>query len=269
MQQYLDFATHNWELFVALAVILVLLARSYVTDSNLKSLRPFDAVRKINQDDAIVLDVRTDDEFGRGHILDSMHIPLGLLQSRLQELSDYKSQPIIICCRSGNRSAQAASVLHKQGFNNLYNLSGGITAWETASLPTTTKASKPGKKRRAESKALTQDKVAEEPEPARNSEPLVQIYTARLCLYCWRAIRLLKSKGVSYREFKIDGHAALREQMKTRSGASSVPQIFIGDRHVGGSDDLAALDSIGELDGLLNLPKRLQSNVGHKEAAAQ
>ena len=161
MQQYIDFATNNWVLFLSLAVILALLARSYLSEANLKGLRPFEAVRKINQDDAIVLDVRTDDEYRRGHILDSIHIPLGLLQSRMQELSAYKVQPIIICCRSGNRSGQAGGILNKQGFTDLYNLSGGIMAWETANLPTTTKVSKPSKKRRAESKPAIQDKAAE------------------------------------------------------------------------------------------------------------
>lgn len=82
--------------------------------------------------------------------------------------------------------------------------------------------------------------------------PRIEIYTKFICPYCWRAKNLLASKGVEYEEFDIAMIPGKREEMLERAnGAYTVPQIFIGDRHIGGSDDLAALEDAGELDRLL------------------
>lgn len=81
--------------------------------------------------------------------------------------------------------------------------------------------------------------------------PPVIVYSTRICPYCMMAKRLLASKGVSYQEFMIDSDDARRVEMMQRSGRRTVPQIFIGERHVGGFDDLAALDRAGQLDPLL------------------
>ena len=83
----------------------------------------------------------------------------------------------------------------------------------------------------------------------------VEIYTWQTCPYCIRAKLLLWWKGVRYTEYKIDGNEQARSQMAERSdGRRSVPQIFINDRHIGGCDDLYALDSQGQLDPLLVEP---------------
>ncbi len=79
----------------------------------------------------------------------------------------------------------------------------------------------------------------------------VTVYSTRVCPYCMLAKRLLGSKGVSYNEIMVDSDDQLRAEMMQRSGRRTVPQIFIGDRHVGGFDDLAALDRAGQLDPLL------------------
>jgi glutaredoxin 3 len=83
------------------------------------------------------------------------------------------------------------------------------------------------------------------------SAPTVVMYTTNWCPYCERARRLLKSKGVSFEEVDVESAAAKRAEMQSRSGRRSVPQIFIGEHHVGGSDDLAALEDAGKLDALL------------------
>lgn len=78
------------------------------------------------------------------------------------------------------------------------------------------------------------------------------IYTKAFCPYCTRALRLLASKGVEVEEFDITMGGPKRAEMLDRAnGRSTVPQIFIGETHVGGSDDLAALDRAGKLDELL------------------
>ena len=79
----------------------------------------------------------------------------------------------------------------------------------------------------------------------------VRIYTTRTCLYCVRAKRLLERKNVSYEEIDVSMDDEARLKLMETTGLRTVPQIFIGDRHVGGSDDLHALEQRGELDPLL------------------
>ncbi len=80
----------------------------------------------------------------------------------------------------------------------------------------------------------------------------VEIYTQPWCPYCSRAKNLLDRKGVAFREIEAPNGSAAREQARRRSGGrSSVPQIFIDGRHIGGSDELAALERAGKLDAML------------------
>ncbi|WP_380877533.1 glutaredoxin 3 [Sphingomonas sp. DBB INV C78] len=82
--------------------------------------------------------------------------------------------------------------------------------------------------------------------------PKIEIYTKFLCPYCTRAKKLLGDKGVTFEEYDITMGGPKRAEMLQRAnGGSTVPQIFINDRHVGGSDDLAALERAGKLDALL------------------
>ena len=85
--------------------------------------------------------------------------------------------------------------------------------------------------------------------------PSVLMYSTRVCPYCVMAEKLLQKKGVAHLEkILIDADPAQRETMMTRTGRRTVPQIYIGDHHVGGYDDLAALDRAGKLDALLADP---------------
>lgn len=82
--------------------------------------------------------------------------------------------------------------------------------------------------------------------------PAVTVYSTRICVYCMRAKALLQSRHIAYTEYLVDQEPARRVEMQQKSGGRrSVPQIFIGDRHIGGYDDLYALDRRGELDRLL------------------
>ena len=81
----------------------------------------------------------------------------------------------------------------------------------------------------------------------------IEIYTKAFCPYCSRAKALLEAKGVQYREISVDFGGDLREQMIQRAkGRTTVPQIFIREHHVGGCDDLFALDRAGRLDDLIS-----------------
>jgi len=81
--------------------------------------------------------------------------------------------------------------------------------------------------------------------------PKIIIYTAHRCGYCVMAKRLLDSKNVTYTEINVDEQAGMREEMMTRTRRRTVPQIYIGDFHVGGFDDLNALNQAGKLNVLL------------------
>lgn len=79
----------------------------------------------------------------------------------------------------------------------------------------------------------------------------VTLYTTRYCPFCIRAKALLDHKGVAYTDISVDNNPALRQEMMAKSGRHTVPQIWIGERHVGGCDDLMALERRGSLDELL------------------
>ena len=82
----------------------------------------------------------------------------------------------------------------------------------------------------------------------------IEIYSSMWCPFCHRAKQLLQSKGAGFEEFDVDANPALRNEMTQRSGGrQTVPQIFIDDRHVGGSDELVALEREGRLSGMLQI----------------
>jgi glutaredoxin 3 len=81
--------------------------------------------------------------------------------------------------------------------------------------------------------------------------PKVTMYCTRFCPFCVMARRLLDKKGVSYEEVRVDAEPARRAEMRSRSGRHTVPQIFVGEQHVGGYEELCALDCAGRLDALL------------------
>ena len=81
--------------------------------------------------------------------------------------------------------------------------------------------------------------------------PEIVMYVTGWCPYCDRARALLTRKGLTFKEIDVDQDANLREEMIARSGRRTVPQIFIGARHIGGSDELHALEASGELDPII------------------
>ena len=103
--------------------------------SGINQVGPQEAVLLFNHEDALVLDVREQSEWADGHIGKAKHIPLGQLKTRLTELEKYKDKPIVVVCRSGNRSGSACGTMKKAGFDKMYNLAGGMMAWEQAGLP--------------------------------------------------------------------------------------------------------------------------------------
>ena len=132
----MEFLQQNWHwAALAAASATILLFDLLRNREGSDSLSPVDATLKINRDDALVLDVRTPDEFARGHIVGARHIPMPDLERRLPELDKFKSKPVILCCQSGARSASALATLKKAGFEQAFNLRGGLQEWERAGQP--------------------------------------------------------------------------------------------------------------------------------------
>ncbi|MGK2953930.1 MAG: rhodanese-like domain-containing protein [Thiobacillus sp.] len=135
-----QFLQDNWMLASLVVISGAMLAWSFI-GSKLSGVEQADTLKatRLYNDDALVLDVREDKEYAAGHIPKAKHIPLGQLPGRIQELDKFKSTPILVTCRSGQRSARACGMLKKAGFETVYNQAGGIIAWERANLPVTQK----------------------------------------------------------------------------------------------------------------------------------
>ena len=94
-----------------------------------------DAVLLINRRDAVIVDVREQAEFAQGHLPNARHIPLSQFKARLEELTRFKAKPLLVHCATGSRSHGAAEMLKAGGFAEVFNLQGGIGAWQQAGVP--------------------------------------------------------------------------------------------------------------------------------------
>jgi len=137
MDQLITFTSNNTMLVVAIVIVSLMLIHSLVGEKlrGYSSITPAQSTQMINRDDALILDVRENNEYSEGHIINSLHIPLSSLKTRMEDLEKHKSKKVIIACRSGHRSSQACANLRKQGFEQVFNLRGGVMAWESANLP--------------------------------------------------------------------------------------------------------------------------------------
>ena len=136
-----EFIVNHWALSAAFAGVIVLLVVTEIRRKlhGVPQLGPHAATQAMNSEEALVLDVREDAEYKQGHLANAVHIPLGQLSQRLKELEQYRGRTVVAYCRTGNRSNSAASLLRRQGFTTVFNLAGGIVAWQNANLPVTKK----------------------------------------------------------------------------------------------------------------------------------
>lgn len=136
-----EFIVNHWALSAAFVGVLALLVVNEIRRKlhGVPQLGPHAATQLMNSEDALVLDVREDAEFKQGHLANAVHIPLGQLNQRVKELDKYRGRNVVAYCRTGNRSNTAASLLRRQGFDTVFNLAGGIVAWQNANLPITKK----------------------------------------------------------------------------------------------------------------------------------
>jgi rhodanese-related sulfurtransferase len=94
-----------------------------------------EATRLMNQGATLVLDIRDNKDYATGHLPRARNIPIRELPQRIDEIGKFKEKTVIVTCRNGARSSAATRVLKRAGFNSVYQLKGGLQAWEQASLP--------------------------------------------------------------------------------------------------------------------------------------
>mgnify|MGYP001054254899 CR=1 FL=1 len=136
--QLIEFISNHWMLFTALGVILGLLTYNLLVGEK-GSVDAVGATMLINQKDAAVVDVRPAADYAKGHIINAVNVPMNGFKNQTAALGKFKDKPVIVTCRSGAQSQGACSLLRKSGFPEVYNLKGGILAWESANLPLTRK----------------------------------------------------------------------------------------------------------------------------------
>jgi rhodanese-related sulfurtransferase len=137
-EQLLEFIVNHWVLVLTLVAILSALVYSFTVGGK-GGVDPMAATELINHKDAVVVDVRPAADFAQGHIINAINLPMNGFANQIGTLQKHKDKPIIVNCRSGAQSSGACSQLRKQGFGEVYNLRGGILAWQNANLPLTRK----------------------------------------------------------------------------------------------------------------------------------
>ncbi|MBA2649236.1 MAG: rhodanese-like domain-containing protein [Legionella sp.] len=134
MEKLSQFITQHPLLWLAFTgiLVLILINEFFAQRKKAKELTPQDAIDKINNDDAQVIDLRDKDSFNKSHIINSVQIRAEDLHQ--PKMNKYKNKPLILVCVRGVQSSQAAEKLRSQGHETMV-LSGGITAWQNAGLP--------------------------------------------------------------------------------------------------------------------------------------
>ncbi len=137
MGPYSEFISNNFVLFAALGIILALILRLEIKRAlrGFKVVTPAETVQLINKEDALLLDVREDNERVNGTIKGAKPMALSVLKQRIEELKEFAEKPVIAFCKTGNRSLEACEILKKNQFTNVMSLKGGIEAWRTVNLP--------------------------------------------------------------------------------------------------------------------------------------
>jgi rhodanese-related sulfurtransferase len=139
MEQLIEFTMNHWILVLTFVAVAGFLMFSILMGDK-DAVDPVAATDLINHQDAVVVDVRPAADFNKGHIINAISIPSNGFANQMGVLNKHKEKPIIVSCRSGAQSSAATMQLKKAGFEQVYNLKGGILAWQSANLPITRKS---------------------------------------------------------------------------------------------------------------------------------
>lgn len=186
----------------------------------------------INRNNAQIIDIREEDLFAKKHIINSINIP----ESRFDDLSFLAkikvSRNLVIVDSDGRKAKSYANKLRAAGYDLVQYLEGGLLEWANNLLPLNYSGS-------TESKSIINQNIV--------------IYTKDDCPYCIGAKNLLSNKKLQYKEIKImdNDTQEFKEMLAATNGLSTVPQIFIGDRHIAGFTELKKINDNGTLDKIL------------------
>ena len=136
MERLMEFAGNHTLLVFALVTSFLLLIFTELRRkaTGMLAVAPTDAVKLINND-AVVLDTRSAESFSRGHIVGARNVPMDELDAHLEKLGKFRNKPVVAVCDAGVTSTKAVNTLRNSGFESVYNLKGGMTAWGQAGLP--------------------------------------------------------------------------------------------------------------------------------------
>ena len=137
MEQLIEFVTNHWMLSVAFVVVAGMLMANLWGGAVAAGTQvgTADAIKLINHEHALVLDVREAAEFNKGHILDAVNLPMSKFEERLAEFNEDRDRAIVVCCATGSVAGRASGSMKKAGFSKLHRLRGGMAAWQTDNLP--------------------------------------------------------------------------------------------------------------------------------------
>lgn len=131
-ERLIEFILNHYMLALALAVVTYLLIQEFF-DSAFKKfgfVSPLSAVTKMNESNTVVIDVRENDEFNKGHIEGAINLPLSKIKDHTTSLDAYKDNQVLVVCQEGMRSSSAGKIITKAGLKNVFVVTGGMQAWQ-------------------------------------------------------------------------------------------------------------------------------------------
>ena len=134
MEQFSLFLDNHTLLASAFIIVTAFIIWDYI-DNTKHHINSTQAIKLINEQDAIILDIRAMADFNQGHIINAVNIPLNSLKKQLNQIQKYKDSPVIVSCKTGAQASMACKTLKENDFNQVYNLSGGMLSWQNANMP--------------------------------------------------------------------------------------------------------------------------------------
>lgn len=137
MENFPEFFSNNLFLCSAFIIVLFMTVRAEILyrSNRHNELNPTEAIRFMNNESAVIIDVSPAADFKKGHIKDAINVPVSELANRLSELEAHKGKAVLAYCQAGSSSNRACKILRQAEFTNVRSLSGGLRAWSEANLP--------------------------------------------------------------------------------------------------------------------------------------
>ncbi len=134
MELFFQFVSQEWYWFGLLSLLATVLMLHERRKAG-PQVSPAQLSMLINNEDALVLDVRADKEFRKGHVVGAMNVPYNQLNDRIDQLDKYKGRPVVLVCKMGSTTGSVAKRLRERGFEKVYRLNGGMMEWSASQMP--------------------------------------------------------------------------------------------------------------------------------------